>query len=231
MCPRKSWLDPLNQAGWQAQARAPSPLSARHAAAIGLMVHAQQVQQAMQHQNAAFLLDGVAECARLDASARQRYDNIAEECLRRRAYGGAASPAFSSPNVRSRAQPFTSMIPFGKNEANLWRRNLRAIRKNEPNFRGIPDAHRTTAPNGSDLRKRHEAKSGVGSVASRAIQRRKRQYVCEPVLSSELPVQAAEFVVGRDPAMKRIPRGNHSLQLPREPLNRLTAEIRGRSVE
>ena len=58
---------------------APAFFGARHGAGIGLVIVAHQVQYAVQHEDLDFLLDGVAEFARLRAGAAQRDGDVAEE--------------------------------------------------------------------------------------------------------------------------------------------------------
>ena len=69
---------PLDQSVGQTQARAPALFGARHAPAVGFMVHAQQMQHAMEHQDLDFLFGSVAEFARLRAGAGERNGEIAK---------------------------------------------------------------------------------------------------------------------------------------------------------
>ena len=70
---------PLDQAVRQAQPHAPALLRARHPAAVGFMIHAQQVQHAVQHQDADFLLGRVAELAGLRARTIDGDRDVAQQ--------------------------------------------------------------------------------------------------------------------------------------------------------
>ena len=68
---------PLNQPGRETQARTPALLGARHLSAVSFVIEAEQVQQAVQHEDLDFVFDGVAELARLRSCAAQRDSEIA----------------------------------------------------------------------------------------------------------------------------------------------------------
>jgi hypothetical protein len=62
----------------QAQAGTPSLFGASHPAAVAFVIHAQQVQDAVKHQDLDFLLGPVAEFAGLGAGAGKRDGDIAQ---------------------------------------------------------------------------------------------------------------------------------------------------------
>jgi hypothetical protein len=61
----------------QAQAGAPALFGASHPAAVGFVIHAQQVQDAVEHQDLDFLFRLVAEFAGLGAGAGERDGHVA----------------------------------------------------------------------------------------------------------------------------------------------------------
>ena len=65
-------LSPFDEPGRQPQPLAPASFRARHCAAIGLVIHAGQVQHAVQHQDAQFVLDAVAQLGGLRARRGRR---------------------------------------------------------------------------------------------------------------------------------------------------------------
>jgi len=61
----------------QAQAGTPALFGASHPAAVAFVIHAQQVEDAVEHQDADFLLGRVAEFAGLGAGAGKGNGDIA----------------------------------------------------------------------------------------------------------------------------------------------------------
>jgi hypothetical protein len=61
----------------QAKARAPAAFAAGHAAAVGFVVHAQQVEQAVEHEDPHFVLELMAELAGLGARTGQGDGEVA----------------------------------------------------------------------------------------------------------------------------------------------------------
>src|SRR5471030_1351178 len=83
----------------QAQAGAPALFGASHPAAVGFVIHAQQVQDAVEHQDPDFLLGLVAEFAGLGAGARKRDGDIAKQAFTGKA-GREAYPTGEREHVR-----------------------------------------------------------------------------------------------------------------------------------
>ncbi len=73
---------PRDQAARQSESGAPFVFGARHLAAVLFVIHAQQVQYAMQHQNLDLLTDAVAVLGRLALGVLEGDRNVAQEAER-----------------------------------------------------------------------------------------------------------------------------------------------------
>jgi len=78
---------PLDEAVGRPRRARPALFGARHAAAVGGMIHAQQVQQAVQHEDLDLLPGVVAEGAGLGAGAGEGDGDVAEMGARGRGAG------------------------------------------------------------------------------------------------------------------------------------------------
>ena len=70
---------PSDQTARQSEARAPFIFGPRHLAAVLFMIHAEQMQDAVQHQNLDLLSDAVAVLGRLPAGLLERDRDVAQE--------------------------------------------------------------------------------------------------------------------------------------------------------
>ena len=127
------------------EVRPPPRFRARHAAAVGLVVHAQQVEHAMQHQNPQFRFDGMAVLRGLRGRALPGDSQFARAWLagrrlgggKRKHIGGSSLPRnsrFSRRNSRSLVIRHSNSRPVGhfvaqRRSAN---RSQRAARHDPP---------------------------------------------------------------------------------------------------
>ena len=110
---------PFDEPGRQPQPLAPANFGACHSAFISIMIHSGQVQQAVQHQDAQFVLDAVAQFGGLRGRAVERDRNIvrAETTARpwrsscRETSGSASAIPHPTQSNMSRFVPAESPAP------------------------------------------------------------------------------------------------------------------------